>query len=47
MAHEYPVVDLNTGNVPDIAELAEEVHRTRQPRVFRRADEELALIAPV
>src|SRR5437763_13202336 len=47
MAHEYPVIDLNTGNVPNIAEVAEEVHRTRQPRVIRRADEDLAVIAPV
>jgi hypothetical protein len=47
MAHEYPVVDLNTGHVPDIAELAEEVHRTRQPRVIRRAGEDLAVLAPV
>jgi hypothetical protein len=47
MAREYPVVDLNKGNVPDIAELAEEVYRTRQPRVIRRADEDLAVIAPV
>ena len=47
MAHEYPAIDLNAGDVPDIAEVAEEVHRTKQPRVIRRADEELAVIAPV
>jgi hypothetical protein len=47
MAHDYPVVDLNNSNVPDLAEVAEEVHRTRQPRVIRRADEDLAVIAPV
>ena len=47
MAHEYPAIDLNTGDVPDIAELAEEVHRTKQPRVIRRADEDLAVIVPV
>jgi hypothetical protein len=47
MAHEYPVIDLNNSNVPDLADVAEEVHRTRQPRVIRRADEELAVIAPV
>jgi hypothetical protein len=46
MAHEYPVVDLNNSNVPDLAEVAEEVHRTRQPRVIRRADEDLAVLVP-
>jgi hypothetical protein len=46
MAHEYPAIDLNAGDVPDIAELAEEVHRTNQPRVIRRADEELAVVMP-
>ena len=47
MAHEYPAIDLNSGHVPDIAALAEEVHRTKQPRVIRRADEDLAVIVPV
>jgi hypothetical protein len=46
MAHDYPVVDLSKGNVPDIAELAEEVHRTRQPRMIRRADRDLAVLMP-
>jgi hypothetical protein len=47
MASQHPAIDLNTGDVPDIVELAEEVHRTKQPRVIRRADEDLAVIAPV
>jgi hypothetical protein len=47
MAHEYPVVDLTKGTVPDLAEVAEEVHRTRQPAVIRRADEDIAVISPV
>jgi hypothetical protein len=47
MAFEYPVIDLNNSNVPDLAQVAEEVHRTRQPRVIRPADEDLAVIAPV
>jgi hypothetical protein len=46
MAHEYPAIDLNAGDVPDIAELAEEVHRTKQPRVIRRADEDIAVLMP-
>jgi hypothetical protein len=41
MAHEYPAIDLNSGHVPDIAALAEEVHRTKQPRVIRRAPEDM------
>jgi hypothetical protein len=47
MAHEHPAIDLNTDDVPDIAQVAEEVHRTKQPRVIRRADEDLAVIVPV
>jgi hypothetical protein len=47
MAHEDPVIDLNTGNVPDIAELAEEVHRTNRLAVIRRGTEDIAVIAPV
>ena len=46
MAHEYPAIDLNTGDVPDLAQVAEEVHRTKQPRSIRRADEELAVVMP-
>ena len=46
MAHEYPAIDLNQGDVPALAALAEEVHRTKQPRILRRADEELAVLMP-
>jgi hypothetical protein len=46
MAHEYPAIDLNQGDVPDLATLAEEVHRTKQPRILRRADEDLAVLMP-
>jgi hypothetical protein len=47
MAHEYPVVDLSKGTVPDLAELAEEVRRTNRPAVIRRADEDIAVISPI
>jgi hypothetical protein len=46
MAHEYPAIDLNTGDVPDLAEVAEEVHRTNRPAVIRRDTEELAVLMP-
>jgi hypothetical protein len=47
MAHEDPAIDLNKGDVPDLAELAEEVHRTNRPRLIRRADEDIAIISPI
>lgn len=47
MATEYTPIDISKGNVPDLAELAEEVHRTNRPRILRRADEDIAVIAPV
>lgn len=47
MASEYASIDLSKGKMPDLAELAEEVHRTNRPRVLRRADEEIAVIAPI
>lgn len=47
MASEYAPIDISKGNAPDLAELAEEVHRTNRPRVLRRADEDIAVIAPV
>lgn len=46
MATDYTPIDLSQGNVPDLAELAEDVHRTNQPRVLRRADEDLAVLLP-
>lgn len=47
MASEYAPIDISTGNAPDLAALADEVHRTNRPRVLRRADEEIAVIVPV
>lgn len=47
MASEYAPIDISQGNVPDLAELAEEVRRTNRPRVLRRADVDIAVIAPV
>jgi hypothetical protein len=47
MAHEYPAIDLNQGDLPDLAAVADEVHRTNRPRVLKRADEELAVVMPV
>lgn len=47
MATEYPSIDLGQGNTPNLAELAEEVHRTNQPRVLRRADQDIAIISPI
>lgn len=46
MASEYAPIDLSKGNTPDLAELAEEVHRTNRPRVLRRADEDIAVLIP-
>jgi hypothetical protein len=46
MAQEHPATDLNAGDVPDLAELAEDVHRTKRPRVIRRADEHIAVLMP-
>ena len=47
MGMEYAPVDIGTGNVPDLADLAEEVRRTNRPRVLRRAGEDIAIIAPM
>ena len=46
MAHEYPAIDISKNTAPDLAQLAEEVHRTNRPRVIRRDTEELAVIRP-
>ena len=47
MATEYSSIDLGQGNIPNLAELAEEVHRTNRPRVLRRADQDIAIISPI
>lgn len=47
MASEYAPIDISQGNAPDLAALADEVHRTKRPRVLRRADEDIAVISPI
>jgi len=46
MAHDVAPIDINT-NTPSLADLVEEVERTRQPRAIRRADAVIAIITPV
>ena len=45
MAEEVRSIDVS--EVPDLLRLAEEVHRTNQPRLLKCQDEELAVIMPV
>ena len=45
MASELTPIDIST--MPEVARLAEEVHRTRRPRVLRRGTEDLAELRPV
>lgn len=45
MARELKAIDVST--VPELLRLAEEVHNTQEPRVLRRAGEDLALLTPV
>lgn len=40
-------VDIDSIPPPDVAHLAEEVARTRQPRVLRRGDTDLAVLSPI
>lgn len=47
MATDYTAIDLSKGTAPDLGELAEEVRRTNRPRMLRRANEDIAVIAPV
>jgi hypothetical protein len=44
MAREAAPVDIST--MPDLTRLAEEVARTRQPRVLRHGDTDLAVLSP-
>jgi hypothetical protein len=44
MAREAATIDI-TG-MPDLIRLAEEVARTRTPRVLRRGDEDVAVLSP-
>ncbi len=46
MARDYASIDISAGNAPGLTEVADEVHRTSQPRVPRRADEEIAVLLP-
>ncbi len=45
MASEYASIDIT--EAPPLSELVEEVRRTRRPRVLTRANENVAIIAPV
>jgi hypothetical protein len=45
MAKELTAVDIT--NAPDLLRLAEEVHRTGQPRLLRRDSEDLAVLSPI
>ena len=45
MARDVQSIDIS--DTPEILRLAEEVQRSKQPRLLRRADEELAVIIPV
>ncbi len=45
MAKDFTAVDIS--NAPDLLRLAEEVHRTGQPRLLRRDNEDLAVLTPI
>jgi hypothetical protein len=45
MASEYARIDIS--NVPDMLKLAEDVNRTRRPRILRRANEDIAVLMPM
>ena len=45
MVSDYAPIDIT--EAPPLAELVEEVYRTKRPRVLRRANEDVAIIAPV
>jgi len=45
MARELTPIDIS--NVPDLLRLAEEVAASGEPRVLRRASEDLAVVMPV
>ncbi len=47
MTAESAPIDLSKGSLPNLADLADEVHRTNRPRLLRRADEDIAVITPV
>lgn len=45
MANEYPSVDIS--HDPEVSKLAEEVRTTNRSHILKRADEDIAVIAPV
>ena len=45
MAHETMPIDISA--IPELVQLVDEVQRTGQPRVLRRADEDVALLTPM
>ena len=45
MAQERTPIDIS--NIPELVRLAEEVRESGEPRVLRRADQDLALLAPL
>ncbi len=45
MAEQPKAIDIS--DVPDMLRLAEEVHRTGDPRVLRRDGEDLAMVVPM
>ncbi len=47
MSQELAPIDISQTSVPSLADLAEEVRRTKRPRVLRRADQDVAIISPV
>jgi hypothetical protein len=44
MPEAYKPIDIS--NDPELLKLAEEVHTTREPRILRRDDEDLAVLMP-
>lgn len=44
MAAEHPI---DISSVPELVRLAEDVQQTRHPRVLRRANEDIAVLAPL
>lgn len=44
MASELTPIDIS--HLPELAQLAEDVQRTRTPRLLRRGDEDVAVLTP-
>lgn len=47
MLRKFASIDIGQTGLPSLADVAEDVQRTNQPRVLRRADEDVAIIAPI